>query len=206
MSIAAVVPLIAEIPERLASVSDLLLALARQFPRDADDPGIIAHLLPRVRRAPNKPDADLDLSAALLAVSADWVVFVEDDMEIGRGFGDSARDSIRLMSADATIGAVALFSRREQDPQHLAAGERFHEYHEHFKQGQALVMPRAVARLWAERLAGYMPCPDWDIVFGQACAAASLRILTALPSTAQHRCLPSSLGHRCDVRSLTFVG
>ena len=206
MSITAVVPLVAEIPERLESVSDLLLALARQFPRDADDPGVVVHVLPRVRRAPNKPDACRDLSAALIAVFAEWVIFIEDDVEIGRGFGDSVRDAIALMAADQTIGAVSLFSRDPVDVERVANGERHYEPRRTFKQSQAVVMPLATARLWAASLAADPPCPDWDVVLGHACAAASLRILTALPSTAQHRCLPSSLGHRCDVRSLTFAG
>jgi len=210
--ISVIVPLISNVPERLQSVSELLLKLSYEFSE------ITVHILPRLlKEIPDKIYACKDISNTILNIkSSEWIIFIEDDVEIGTGFGKSVYDGIDHIKDNADIGAIALFSPRRLDEERLRRGEKYYiDKHQHFRQTQAVLMTAKVANLWAEKLQqDNLICYDWDIILGDTCKENNLSILIALPSTAQHRGFENSLldgfkstfGHRNDgVVSHTFV-
>jgi hypothetical protein len=135
-SLSAVLPVVTNRPERVASASEILAYLGREWP------GIQVHLPIRaVEGTSDKPQMCADLATALASVSADWFLFIEDDAQLGAGFASAVRRSIARMEADSAIAAVALFHGRTETGSGFVTLPAF-------RQSQALVLSSEAGLLW----------------------------------------------------------
>jgi hypothetical protein len=197
----AVIPAVMSIPERAASVNNLLCDLAKQCK------GIVARVAPQWEPQRASPDVYHAISAALAGVRKPWVLYFEDDVVLSSRFGVEALKV--LDKIDGNVGSVALYSPRADDVLRLQRGESLYNPGGPFLYIQCNIIRQDVAFKMADELIRQLECGKSimtpDIVLGDVCQQMRQKILVSLPSLVQHRRGPSVFGSPKWQESPTFV-
>ena len=182
-----VIPTITSIPERVASLNQLVSDLNQQCP------GATIHVIEQTYSDP--PDW-LDVYAKIVDgtrnVSKAWVLFFEDDAQIAPDFGERALKTMKMVNSDCEV--ISFFSLDEGDEDRLNQGVRMYQTGNFgFSQGLALRFRTAKDWFNTNWVHGKNVNLQPDITLRNICNTTGRKIMVRLPNLVQHQSVPSVL-------------
>jgi len=200
----ALIPAVMSMTERADSVRQLLIDIGRQCP------GMRVRIMPqwRVEEPESWREVFATISAGLEDLSRPWLLYFEDDAQLGPEFGDRVLPI--LDAADDDCGAVSFFSDNQRDLKRMLQKTQLYESGYPFVHAQGLAIKREVAAAWGKMMVSWWDRSKEkkapDMALGDCCRDLGLKIMVHLPSLVQHRDIPSAFGHTHCPKSKTFNG
>jgi hypothetical protein len=192
------IPAVVSLPERAECLERELKAIKKQAPSAK-----VTVSRQQLNGVPSVQAASANIADALAKCSRPWVLYLEDDLEIGGDFGTGVLAALNALEQPAV---VAFFSPTNVGPDGL------HDAGDSWSRPQCTAMPLELAQEWAKRLRTWPKdapkgCTKLtERPLRNAALARGWKIWISIPSLVQHGAVPSAWQNARQVSSPTYRG